>query len=379
MSRLYAGLILLSGLVVILSLACAEAGSPRTVTSTPVAESTPASSPTVPGMPTPAPVAESTPASGPTVPGMPTPAPVAESTPASGPTVPGMSTPEPAPGRPVAGQPATSESTQDRPAPTRVQSEPHTTETQSPTETSDCLGPDGIREIRAAYAANNVRAEDTYLGERMCLRGAISGFQDEDAVSTVFATVSEEVGIYIMQRNPNSYLRHSRVTDEDRANWPGWRDWMLSSNVGDSIEAECRLGEFAPTKLYPNRERGTPIFTDCHRVVDGVRWTPPTATPLPTPTRLPCVSVDFGDPFHQWLKVDCPAGKVVVGQGNYDDTHGDFRFYSDGDSAVISFYFSYPSGSYSEESLDHHASWRRWTEPGQEGRVAKELWEAPPK
>ena len=308
MPRLYAGLFLLSGLVLVLMLACAQAESPQTTVPASVAESTPASE-------------------------------------TAGPT-------------------------ENQLAPTRV---------QSSTESLDCIGPDGIREIRAAYAANHLRAEDTYIGERMCLRGAIGGFAEEELGAKVFVRVGEEVRFYLWHRSKSA--RGSEATDEEKANWPGWRDWMMSSNVGDRVEAECRLKEFTPTKLDPKRERGIPLFTDCHRVVDGVRWTPPTPTPSPpppTPTLAPCVAEDVGDPYYRWLRIDCPGGRVILGQGNYRDYLEDFQFISEGDSSVISFYFRTPSGDHGDDRYDYHSSWKRWVEPPEGGKSAKELWEAPP-
>ena len=242
----------------------------------------------------------------------------------------------------------------------------------------DCIGADGIKEIRAEYAANRLRAEETYIGERMCLKGTISGFGESKLFIRVVVKVGEEVRFYLSHRDPKRYSSRSEATEKQKQTWPGWREWMMSSSVGDTIEAECKLYTFTPTKEDPRRERGIPLFSSCKRVVDGAIWTPSTPTPVPPPTLLPCRVFEYSD--STWsFEIDCPAGKVFLGRTRPIDGSGQFDFLSDGDSATI--FVEYHSDSYEIQSSrfidEHPTTWSRWVERDPTGDSVGEMWEAP--
>ena len=228
--------------------------------------------------------------------------------------------------------------------------------------TPDCLDADGIGEIRAEYAANHLRAKETYIGERVCLRGTLSGFsRTGDGVG---ATVGDEARFSLdMERQLGTGRR-----DDD---YEAWDAWVMASSVGDTIEAECEIMRFTPTEQSPKRTPGIPLFTDCQLFVRGEVWRPPTPTPLP------CEATELGDPSFEWIRIDCPAGKVTVGRGGYDVSE-EFDFLSDGDSTSIALRLTAPGEFATDDDYKHRTEWRRWVEEPQGQRGAKELWEAPP-
>ena len=252
-------------------------------------------------------------------------------------------------------------------SPSPLASSPAPTQMQSQEQTSSCLGADGIREIRAEYAANPIRAQETYVGQRWCLRGTISSFNEGGNYSTVNAAIGDEAQFLVgpprrRQRSPlDSTLR-------------GWRAWILTTNVGDVVEADCYLSALNSSPgEYPKRTPGTPLFLGCQLLIAGVLWTPPTPTPAPTPTPIPCIKAEFGDRSDDWLTIDCPAGKVTVGLAYRDE------LLSDGDSVIIAFYFDAgDEDGYSDDSYDHSSPWKRRVEAPQSERGATEIWEAPP-
>ena len=183
------------------------------------------------------------------------------------------------------------------------------------------------------------------------------------------ATVGEDVTFglqYIDHEDPSAAQETAHKRRES------WRAWIVASSVGEAIDAECELETFTPTRQDPKKTPGIPRFTDCQQVVEGVLWTPP----VPTPVLFPCVATELGEPDCQWLEIDCPAGRVVLGRGNYRNESDEFQLVSEGDSTVIAFYL-HSDWDLSDDLYEHHAPWRRWVEEPQGGRGAKEMWEAP--
>ena len=238
----------------------------------------------------------------------------------------------------------------------------------------DCISADGIDKIRAEYAANNVRARATLIGERVCLRGPILWFSHGDlTTSGVGAAVGDEATFGLAHINWNGYPGPRQPTEDDLNSWQFWLEWLLSSNVGDTVEAECEIEGFTPTKEDPKRTPGVPIFTDCKRVVDGALWVAPTRTPVPTPTPIPCDSAEYGDRENQWMVIACPAGTVTVGQAVYDS-----YFLGQGDATTVAYYISWVDDEAEGQPYDHPSLWKRWVKEAQDGETLTELWEAPP-
>ena len=223
-----------------------------------------------------------------------------------------------------------------------------------------------------------MRAQETFIGERVCLRGTISGFYESNRGVEVGIAVGEDADFRLARitRDSLSWADGERMDSEE------WRAWVLSRSMGDTIEAECKIWKFTPTGQAPKRTPGIPMFIDCQRVVGGVTWAPPTSTPLPTPTPAPafhrplrftgpCVSAELGDPFYEWLVIDCPAGKVTLGRGNYHNESEEFYFFSTGESTIVSFYFRSAEEDQSNERYAYHSPWERRVEGPQGGRARK--------
>ena len=239
--------------------------------------------------------------------------------------------------------------------------------------TPGCRDADGIPP--PGYTANHMRAQETFIGERVCLRGTISGFYESNRGVEVGIAVGEDADFRLARitRDSLSWADGERMDSEE------WRAWVLSE-LGDTIEAECKIWKFTPTGQAPKRTPGIPMFIDCQRVVGGVTWAPPTSTPLPTPTPAPafqaprftgpCVSAELGDPFYEWLVIDCPAGKVTLGRGNYHNERGVLLFLH-WRATIVSFYFRSLRKTNLKWALG--ATGRGTT--GREG--AKEIWDAP--
>ena len=219
------------------------------------------------------------------------------------------------------------------------------------------------------------RAKETYIGQRICLKGKISGIHEGEKYAGVSVAVEGGVEIGLGHVNRESVWVGP---GEELNSWNVWRAWMLAISVGDTVEAECEIMALAPTKQQPKMAPGTPILEDCKRVVDGVLWTAPTATPVPTPTPLPCAPARLGDPAYMWLNIDCLAGKVTLGRVIYPDERMDFQPLLGGDSTTVAFYFRPVNGDWSDDLYGHHSPWKRWVEePENEGEVSF-VWEAPP-
>ena len=242
----------------------------------------------------------------------------------------------------------------------------------------NCVGAEAIRKIRGEYEANHIRAKETYIGERMCLRGEISGFSENERVSRISVKVGDDAGFSLGHINRDNRSGPAETAEKELNSWRVWRAWMLESSVGDSVEAVCRIETFTPTKQDPKRTPGIPLFTDCQQVVDGVLWTPPAATLVPTPTPLPCASPEFGDRSTWWLNIDCPANKVTVSRTWHRDESGGFDFLSDGDSALVSIAYDPDHGQWPSGIDQYPTTWSRLVEGDQAGESIREIWEAPP-
>lgn len=246
--------------------------------------------------------------------------------------------------------------------------------TPGPGQVQGCIGAKAIEEIRAEYAANHLRARETYIGKRICLRGTISIFYENERHGGVGVTVWDDIDLPLLHMNRDMLGGSS----EELNRWRAWRAWMLASSVGDSVEAECEIAELAPTKDNPKETPGTPVLQDCQRVVDGVLWTAPAATPPPTPTSLPCAPVVLGDPNGTWLSIDCPAGTVTLGDGPvYPDEREELRTLMGGDSNIVAFYFHSIDEDLSDDPYGHHSPWNRRVEERVSKGGVRLAWEAP--
>ncbi len=89
--------------------------------------------------------------------------------------------------------------------------------------TSDCADADDMDRIRAEYRANNIGAREQHVGQRMCLRGAISRFTDGGVIATI--------GGRSLLGPATFYVGHSQGSGAGDL-------WVMSKSLGDTIEAE---------------------------------------------------------------------------------------------------------------------------------------------
>ena len=118
--------------------------------------------------------------------------------------------------------------------------------------TRDCIDADGMDKMRAEYRENKNRANQKYVGQRICLRGTVSGFSESTSVSYVNATIGDMVGLAQVKFD----IGHSKGSAGGRE----WQAWMMSKSVGDTVEAECMVQQFWPPDI--------PTFWDCRRMGD---------------------------------------------------------------------------------------------------------------
>lgn len=112
---------------------------------------------------------------------------------------------------------------------------------QTDSASSDCHDADLIREIRAEWAANNLRAIETYGGGRFCLRATILG-------------VNPYGGIMAQFGDATFLVSHRRDPDQ----MDGWQEWVITLNSGDPIVADCQIRPLGNPRYQP-----LPQFTDC--------------------------------------------------------------------------------------------------------------------
>ena len=249
---------------------------------------------------------------------------------------------------------------------------------QAQEQRMDCGGAEAIEAVRAEYAANHLRARETYVGQRLCVEGRITAFGQR---YQVYAKVGGADGTSFL-------LGYARPERSERTNSrEAWEAWVMASSVGDAVSADCEIADLAPTENRPREAPGTPVLEGCQKVVDGALWTPPTPTPGPTPA---CIPVEFGDP-HMWLSIDCPGERVTLGRVSYAPGSGEFdpgereviRSLADSGATIIAFYFlSAVEASGSDDLYRHHSPWKGWIEESRdESRDEKRVgftWEAPP-
>ena len=253
----------------------------------------------------------------------------------------------------------------------RVSSPGQSHDSLAPTKAADCIDASSIREMRAEYAANRLRTEKTYMGQLVCVEGKISKFRKGRISDFVEATVGE--ASYVIR----FYDQDQRLRDKIAAGGMAgagrsWQEWVLASNVGDTVEAECRIGGFTNANGPV-----VPLFESCLLMVAGAVWAGPTLTPSPTPTPVPCTATGLNDPNHgRWLNIDCPSGKVTIGIVDHQDDSDEFQSLSRGDSAMVSFYFRAPDESQGEFSKER--GWKQWLEEPQGVEGVTLVWEAPP-
>ena len=246
------------------------------------------------------------------------------------------------------------------------------------TKTADCRDARGISEMRAEYAANRLRAEETYVGQRLCLRGTILEFFRNGRGYRVWAAV-DEASFTVHLNEWENWVAKNLAASDSVDIYSSWQEWILTSNVGDAVEAECKVRGFTTKKGSPNRPAGVPLFEDCLRMVAGTLWVAPTLTPAPTPTPLPCTATRLSDRYYngdRWLNIDCPSGEVTVGIVDHRDDSDKFQSLSRGDSAMVSFLFrdlDEAQGFFSQER-----GWKQWLEEPQGVEGVSLIWEAPP-
>ena len=120
--------------------------------------------------------------------------------------------------------------------------EPPALGTPSPareTSQQDCLDNDSVGEIRAEYEANPFRAEETFVGERICLKGKIESFHEERSQRGVSLGIEDNWRIRVDKLLPG-YGETEELLDYERE-WEQWADWLMSSSVGDTVEFECMI------------------------------------------------------------------------------------------------------------------------------------------
>ena len=233
----------------------------------------------------------------------------------------------------------------------------------APSQRLDCEGQDFLNRVRADYAANRVRAGREYIGQRVCLKGKISDFSGSRGSVSVKVDVGEGVWFYLINKWDKG---PDRTTEHEWAMAGMWKEWALSASVGDPVETEC---EIEALKIP-----GIPALTDCHRVVNGVVWTPPTPTPIPTSTPLPCTVAKFGD-GRAWLNIDCTTEQVTIGAVNAPGAFEGFEILSAEDTVFVSFRFLY-AGDRIAENIDGDY-WERQVEGLSDGDGPALVWEAP--
>ena len=109
---------------------------------------------------------------------------------------------------------------------------------------SGCPGCDNVREIRDAYASNAIRAESKYDGQRVRIGGKVESFSG----SGLHAYAQLENGVIIRRVGLGHVPFPSPAVQEEAREW---EEWLMSWDVGDTIEAECRitLSAFGGTSL----------------------------------------------------------------------------------------------------------------------------------
>ena len=288
-----------------------------------------------------------------------------------------------------ASTPASTNSTQTTSAASQLQGTLTPAEKRVSEKILECAGPGAIKDIRAEFAANPLRAEEIYVGQRLCLKGEIVSFNKrgsdrntgQRADSWVVVSVGEGAQLSLRYSDWERWSTANLPDGEWRETRDPWQEWMLGGSVGDTVEAECTVRRFTSRGNHPDKSPGIPLFIDCLRVVDGALWNAPAPTPTPvppTPTPQPCIAVGTDDSEHWWLNIDCPNGEVVASMPIYSVEMERYRPLLDGDSNIIAFYFRAEDESPTDDPFEHHSSWKRWTQRLEGAEGISLVWEAPP-
>ena len=111
------------------------------------------------------------------------------------------------------------------------------TEASPSTKSASSRGSDNIRAMLKEYEANSLRAEKQYRGRTVVVGGKIR-------------SISGGIGAPLLAR-----LENDVVLDFDKKESSSW---LLAQNVGDDIEAQCRVTGF--------HWKGHPYLSDCGQV-----------------------------------------------------------------------------------------------------------------
>ena len=134
---------------------------------------------------------------------------------------------------------------------------------------SDCLGNQTIRELHDEYAANPLRARQTYVGKWICVEGRITEFdQLPERFLRVRLATEDNVEFALVEFDPGwdrSKLRNTRKSygEDERETWENWKEWVMSANVGDVVEAECKITFIDPTERSHSTPSEAPVLEEC--------------------------------------------------------------------------------------------------------------------
>ena len=254
---------------------------------------------------------------------------------------------------------------------------------EEPTD-SGCAYCVDFDEVAEEYEVNPIRAEEKYVDERVRIRGGIATLNEREIANA-------DTRIISVSLDDGTRFQISDTIRRDRGDerFYEWRNWLLTKDIGDVIEVECRVTGLASRQRNPDLTPGTPLISDCNRVVDSrviVTTTPmptPTRTRVPTPTLSPCVEMELSDHYSKSLVIDCPANRVVVYHEPNLNRPENFQVFSEGDSTLVwlsAEYRDYQRRDFFPRPTPADYSpppWRRWTEQIRNERMTRELWEAP--
>ena len=102
---------------------------------------------------------------------------------------------------------------------------------------SDCEGCSNVEAMKKEYEANPLRAESQYRGRTVVVGGKIK-------------SISGGIGAPLLAR-----LENGAVLDFDKKESSGW---LMQQNVGDTVEAQCRVGVYG--------WEGIPSLSECREV-----------------------------------------------------------------------------------------------------------------
>ena len=237
-----------------------------------------------------------------------------------------------------------------------------------------CIDFDAVAE---EYEVNPIRAEEKYIDQRVRIRGGIATLSEREIQSAGTRIISVS-----LDNNTRFQISDTIRRDNGDERFYEWRNWLLTKDIGDVIEVECRVTGLASRQRNPDLTPGTPLISDCDHVVDGkVVGTPtpvpthtslpkPTPTDTPTSTPRPCEVVELGDE-HQRLVIDCPAKKVIAWREAKDgesDNWASFFWFPNDDSTPVRWGQGTDTWARTTQLVKN-----RWGRP-----AAREVWQASP-